>query len=66
MIEQEYQQHQNIAVQKEFALAVKHLPYSGILFTLRSGKSSSVKESLAKTSIQKLESLLKIDFKELG
>ena len=51
-IETQYQQYQNIAIQKDFAIAVKHLTYSGILFSLRSGKSSSVKESLAETSIQ--------------
>lgn len=65
-IEEEYRQYQNLPTQKEFALAIKHLPYSGTLFTLRSGKANSVRESLAKTSIQKLESLLNIDFVELG
>lgn len=65
-IEAEYKQHQNIAEQKDFAMAVKHLPYSGILFNLRKGRTKSVKESLAQTSIHKLESLLKIDFIELG
>jgi len=65
-IEAQYQQYQSIAIQKDFAIAIKHLTYSGILFSLRSGKSSSVKESLAETSIQKLESLLQIDFQELG
>ena len=57
-IEAEYQQHQEIVEQKDFAMAVKHLPYSGILFNLRNGKTQTVKESLAQTSIQKLESLL--------
>ncbi len=65
-IETEYQKYQHIPVQKDFALAVKHLDCSNILFALRAGKTSSVKESLAKTSIQKLESLLNIDFQELG
>lgn len=65
-IEMEYAKYQGIPIQKDFALAVKHLPYSGTLFALRSGKSSSVRESLAQTSIHKLESLLEIDFRELG
>lgn len=62
----EYQHYQQIPIQKDFALAVKHLPYSGILFALRAGKSHSVKEHLKKTSVQKLESLLEIDFIDLG
>ena len=65
-IELEYAKYQGIAIQKDFALAIKHLPYSGILFALRSGKSDSARESLIQTSIHKLESLLEIDFKELG
>lgn len=65
-IETQYQQYQAIPVQKDFALAVKHLPYSGILFNLRGGKTTSVRESLAQTTIQKLESLLQIDFVDFG
>lgn len=65
-IEESYQKYRHIPVQKDFALAVKHLNCSGILFSLRAGKTNSVRESLAKTSIPKLESLLNIDFRELG
>ena len=65
-IEQSYQKYKDIPIQKDFALAVKDLNCSRILFALRSGKSNSVRESLAKTSIPKLESLLNIDFRELG
>lgn len=65
-IEAKYQKYQSIPIQKDFAMAVKHLDCSNILFALRAGKSSSVRESLAKTSIPKLESLLNIDFQELG
>ena len=66
-IEAEYQKYQHIPIQKDFALAVKHLNCSGILlFALRAGKINSAKESLAQTSIHKLESLLNIDFRELG
>lgn len=65
-IERQYQEYKSIPIQKDFAFAVKHLPCSSILFSLRGGKSTSVRESLAKTSIHKLERLLEIDFKELG
>ena len=57
-----YWQYQNIASQKDFALAIKHLPYAGTLFALRSGKVDSVKQSLQNTSIPKLEKLLNIDY----
>lgn len=60
-IETTYQEHQNLPEQKDFALAIKHLPYAGTLFALRAGKVSSVKESLKNTSIPKLESLLNLD-----
>ncbi len=65
-IETQYSQHKNIAEQKDFALAVKHLPYSGILFNLRKGKTNSIRESLAQTSIHKLEDLLQVNFVDLG
>jgi RNA ligase len=57
-IEFSYQQHRDISEQKEFAIKVKNLPYSGILFALRAGKTNSIKESLANTSITKVEQLL--------
>lgn len=59
-IQATYDQYKSIPMQKDFALAVKHLPYSGILFALRRDKSLSIKEALAKTSIPKLEQLLDI------
>ena len=65
-IEANYTKHKNISAQKDFALAVKHLPYSGILFNLRKGKTNSIRESLAQTSIQKLEDLLQVDYVDLG
>ena len=55
-----YQQYKQLATQKEFALAVKHLPYSGTLFAIRGGKAVSVRESLQNTSLPKIESLLKL------
>ncbi len=65
-IEDAYQQHQNIEVQKDFAAAIKHLPYSGVLFSLRSGKAHSVKECLQSTTIHKMEQLLGVDYIDLG
>ena len=59
-IDRDYQKYQDIEIQKDFAFAIKHLPYNGILFALRSGKSQSIKEGLAKTSIFKLEILLDV------
>lgn len=59
-IETQYSQYKNIAQQKDFAMAIKHLPYAGILFNLRKGKINSIRQSLAQTSIQKLENLLQI------
>lgn len=56
-----YQKYKDISVQKDFALAIKHLPYSGIFFALRAGKISSVRECLKNTTIHKLESLLDLD-----
>jgi len=46
--------------QKEFALAISHLPWSGILFALRAEKISTVKEGLQKMPVQKVERLLKL------
>ena len=60
-----YQQYQHLETQKEFALAIKHLPYSGILFAIRGGKVASVREALQHTSMPKIESLLSMDELEL-
>ena len=65
-IEITYNEHKSIPVQKDFALAVKHLPYSGILFALRGGKYHSIKAALAKTSIPKIEQLLGVKYIDLG
>jgi len=65
-VEETYHQYQHIEVQKDFALAIKHLPYSGILFSLRSGKINSVREALRHATVQKLEELLGIDYRNLG
>ncbi|MDF0553984.1 T4 RnlA family RNA ligase [Kamptonema sp. UHCC 0994] len=65
-VEEVYRQHQHIENQKDFALAIKHLPYSGILFSLRSGKIASAKESLRSATIQKAEELLGLEYINLG
>lgn len=57
-IENIYDQYKDISKQKDFALAVKNLPYSGILFSLRNKKYNSVKEALTYTSITTLEQFL--------
>jgi RNA ligase len=61
-IERVYQQYQAIELQKEFAMAVKDLPYSGVLFLLRSGKIDSVKEGLKNMLLYRLEDLLQLEY----
>lgn len=65
-IEEIYQQHQHIELQKDFAAAIKDLPYSGILFSLRSKKVATIREALRNMTIQKAEELLGIDQINLG
>ena len=57
-IEEAYAKYRSIEGQKDFALQVKDLPYSGVLFSLRAGKATSVKESLSKATLQKVSELL--------
>ncbi len=64
-IDRVYRQYQAIELQKDFAIAVKDLPYSGVLFLLRSGKVTSVKEGLKNMLLYKLEDLLKLEYIEL-
>ncbi|HLO48593.1 MAG TPA: T4 RnlA family RNA ligase [Kamptonema sp.] len=65
-VEAVYRQQQHIENQKDFALAIKHLPYSGILFSLRSGKITTVQEALRSATIQKVEELLGLEYINLG
>jgi predicted RNase H-like HicB family nuclease len=65
-IEEVYRQHESIEVQKDFAFAVKHLPYSGILFSLRARRVAGVKEALRDVNIHKIEELLGLDYINLG
>lgn len=44
--------------QKEFALAIKHLPYSGILFQLRKNSGTNVKELLRDSRLEYVCDLL--------
>ena len=59
-IEDDYNKYKSLEVQKDFALAIKHLSYSGILFALRGGKSNSIKEALANSHLLKIEQLLDV------
>ncbi|MEG3940347.1 T4 RnlA family RNA ligase [Microcoleus sp. S36b_A3] len=65
-IEEVYRQQEQIEVQKDFAFAVKHLPYSGILFSLRNRRVTGVKEALRDVTIHKIEELLGLDYIHLG
>ena len=57
-LEAEYATHRDIAVQKDFALAVKDSKCSGALFQLRAGKVKSIREFLAKCHIDVMMRLL--------
>ena len=47
-----------IIAQKDYALAVKHFPYSGILFQLRKTPGKTVKELLAEARLEYISELL--------
>jgi hypothetical protein len=53
-IEANWERYKDISVQKDFALAIKDLPYPSILFALRSGKVKSVRESLNDEPVHKI------------
>lgn len=57
-LETAYAAHNDIPLQKDFALAVKGSPCSGALFALRAGKVKSVREFLANMHLDNLSSLL--------
>lgn len=50
--------HKGIQGQKSFAMAVKHLPYSGALFNMRNGKTPSIRQFFKDMRVQNLENLL--------
>lgn len=53
-----YDQHKGLETQKDFALAVKHFPYSGGLFATRAGKCATVSSWLAQYEPRKMIQLL--------
>lgn len=57
-IEQTYESYKYIQDRKEFALQVKDKPFSGILFSLKQGKSDSVKSALQGYRVEKLVEML--------
>ena len=57
-IESVFQSHKDIENQKDFALKVKDFPFSGTLFSLRKGKTHSIKESLKEMQIDRLYDLI--------
>jgi hypothetical protein len=59
-IEQTYLEHKNVSDQKSFALLIKHLSYSGILFNLRANRVASVLEGLKQLHIDKLADLIQL------
>ena len=59
-IEQKYRQHEHLSSQKDFALTVKHLPYSKVLFDLKNRRSNSIKDSLSLIPRDKLAHLLNL------
>ena len=59
-LEQVYQKHKDIQVQKDFALAIQGTPFSGALFSLRKGQVSSIRAWLAEVNIKNLMETLRI------
>jgi hypothetical protein len=60
-IEKTYVEHKDAADQKSFALRIKHLPYSGILFSLRANHVTSALEGLKQLHIDKLANLIQLE-----
>jgi hypothetical protein len=59
-ISETFAKYKEIPVQKDFAIAVKSFPYSGILFQLRKNSESNVQELVREMRIEKLKELLKL------
>lgn len=59
-LEDAYAEHRGIEMQKEFALKVKDLPFSGALFMLRAGKTESVRKYLRDVNIKTLADYLDV------
>ncbi len=57
-VEADYAAHRNIAVQKDFAMAVKRTRCPAALFSVRAGKAASVRDYFATTSLDVVMRLL--------
>jgi len=57
-VKEVYNQHKDIPDQKEFAMRVKDLPYSGALFAVRRGKCESIETWFREQTPEKIERLL--------
>jgi RNA ligase len=65
-IEVGYEENKHMPDQKSFALAVKHLPYSSVLFNLRANKIQNISEGIRQIHIDKLADLIRLeDFGEI-
>jgi hypothetical protein len=60
-IEEYYESIKDIEVQKDFAFKSVGKKYSGVLFSLRKGTFSNVKEALAAYDLRKLEDMIGIE-----
>lgn len=58
--EAEYSKYKDIEIQKDFALAIKDLPYSGAMFATRAGKTADVTTWFMNHDPKKIMSLMKI------
>lgn len=65
-IEASFSENKDAPDQKSFALAIKHLPYSAILFNLRGGRVQTVKEGLLQMHLDKVADMVELkDFGEI-
>jgi hypothetical protein len=60
-IEKAYEANKDAPDQKTFALAVKDLPYSGVLFSLRANKVKTASEGLRQVHLDKVASLIRLE-----
>lgn len=60
-IQTTWEQWRHTVIQKEFALAVKDEPWSGVLFALRKGTVSTVREALMNVHLDRLTEWLKAE-----
>jgi len=56
-----YEEYKNIESQKEFAFAVKNLPYSGAMFSTRAGKTVTVETWFMNHDPKKVMQLMKME-----